>query len=78
MTAPDTFVWITVDESRGLALVTGRGVKRILQTEFLLTDRMAKWSPYARGWVIPAVKVPDLVAACEYWSVPVKVRQVTP
>jgi hypothetical protein len=63
---PTVFIWATVDEARGLALITGRG------TDALVRDVApdARWSRSGNGWVITVSQLSDLACLCDVEHVP--------
>jgi hypothetical protein len=66
-------VWVTVDESRGLALVTGKHHDSLVTA--VAPD--SKWSRAGRGWVITLEQATDLACLCDHERVPYRERAAT-
>jgi hypothetical protein len=73
------WLWATVDETTGMALVRGPEAKRTCR---LLAPENCppRWSASGRGWVVPMSVVADLRAYAQYLHhyVTVSTRQDTP
>ena len=54
------WLWVTVDQRRGLALVRGEDAAHAVR--MVVPNGKANWSTIGRGLVVPARYVPDLVA----------------
>lgn len=76
---PRPWLWATVDEMSGMALVRGPEAKRTCR---LLAPESCppRWSASARGWVVPISVIVDLQAYAQLvrqW-ITVSTRQDTP
>jgi hypothetical protein len=67
------FLWVYEDRQRGLALIRGHGVQRVLE---LAGVANARFSVTGKGWVVPGVDVPDVVAMAQYDGVVVRFKEV--
>lgn len=74
MSTPDGFLWIYEDRARGLALIRGLNVKKVLELAVVL-DR-ARYSTSGRGWVLPIDTIADIAAMADYSSTPYRVKQI--
>ena len=74
MTTPDTFLWVYDDTARGLALLRGRKVKRVLKMAGL--TEQARWSSAGQGWVIGSSDLADLLALADDIGTPYQIKTV--
>lgn len=69
MTRRGVWVFVTIDDRRGVALLRGDGANqcaRLFSGSYPGADSCpSRWSSTGRGWVIPSKLVPDVVAFCE-------------
>ena len=66
------FIWAYEDPARGLALLRGREVPRVLK----LACVTGRWSVTGRGMVVPLDTMPDIAGMAEYAGVPYRIKQV--
>jgi len=69
---PASVLWVTEDRERGLALVRGLNVQRVLELACALDG--ARWSPSGKGYVVSADQLPDIAAMAQYTNTPYKVK----
>lgn len=74
MPAPESFLWVYDDPTRGLALVRGRNVKTVLELAGAVDS--SRWSTSGKGYVIPGPAVADVVAIAEHENIPVRCKRV--
>jgi hypothetical protein len=72
---PLAVIHILEDPTRGYALIRGKNVVRILRLAGVL--EASRWSPHAKGHVVPMSDLPDIVAMAQYTNAPVRFKTVT-
>jgi hypothetical protein len=68
---PDAIVWATIDQQRGVALITGIDCDRYV----LEIAPKAPWSRSGHGWVLTLAQVADLACLCDVERVPFRERK---
>lgn len=72
--APELILHVLEDRSRGVCLVRGKGVGAMLDTAGIQDS--ARWSEWAKGWVLDAGDLADLIAVAEHSRAPISMRKM--
>jgi hypothetical protein len=62
MSSPRWWLWLTLDDERGICLVRGLDAMRATR---LVCGPQARYSSAGRGWVIPIAYADDVLAMAE-------------